>query len=83
MTGAHVVRGVADVAGTPWWGLLTEPWQYEFMQRALLVTVVASVVCALLSCWLVLIGWSLMGDAVAHAERQFGALTWTPGGPPF
>jgi hypothetical protein len=22
-------------------------------------------------------------DAVAHAEGQFGALTWTPGGPPF
>ncbi|WP_283253030.1 metal ABC transporter permease [Actinotalea sp. K2] len=37
------------------------------MQRALLVTVVASIVCALLSCWLVLIGWSLMGDAVSHA----------------
>lgn len=48
-------------------GLLTEPWQFAFMQRALLVTVVAAVVCALLSCWLVLIGWSLMGDAVSHA----------------
>jgi manganese transport system permease protein len=49
------------------WDLLVEPWQYQFMQRALLVTVAASVVCALLSCWLVLIGWSLMGDAVSHA----------------
>lgn len=49
------------------WELLAEPWQFEFMQRALLVTLVASVVCALLSCWLVLIGWSLMGDAVSHA----------------
>jgi manganese transport system permease protein len=49
------------------WDLLVEPWQYQFMQRALLVTVTASVVCALLSCWLVLIGWSLMGDAVSHA----------------
>ncbi len=49
------------------WELLVQPWQYEFMQRALLVTVAASVVCALLSCWLVLIGWSLMGDAVSHA----------------
>ncbi len=49
------------------WELLAEPWQYEFMQRALLVSVAAGVVCALLSCWLVLLGWSLMGDAVSHA----------------
>lgn len=46
---------------------LTEPLSYDFMVRALLVAVVASVVCALLSCWLVLIGWSLMGDAVSHS----------------
>ncbi len=46
---------------------LLEPWTYEFMQRALVVTGVAAVVCALLSCWLVLVGWSLLGDAVSHA----------------
>ena len=38
------------------------------MTNALLATLIASTVCAaLLSCWLVLIGWSLMGDAVSHA----------------
>ena len=47
--------------------ILLEPLSYDFMVRALLVAVVASVVCALLSCWLVLIGWSLMGDAVSHS----------------
>lgn len=47
--------------------LLLVPLSYEFMSRALVATVIASVVCALLSCWLVLIGWSLMGDAVSHA----------------
>ncbi len=47
--------------------LIVEPLQYGFMQRALVVAVVATVICALLSCWLVLIGWSLMGDAVSHA----------------
>lgn len=47
--------------------LITEPLAYSFMSRALLVTTVAAVVCAVLSCWLVLIGWSLMGDAVSHA----------------
>jgi manganese transport system permease protein len=44
-----------------------EPLSYDFMSRALLTTVIAAVVCALLSCWLVLVGWSLMGDAVSHA----------------
>lgn len=46
---------------------LLEPLDYEFMTRALVTTVVAAVACALLSCWLVLVGWSLMGDAVSHA----------------
>ena len=46
---------------------LLDPLQYEFMVRAFATTVVAAIVCALLSCWLVLIGWSLMGDAVSHA----------------
>lgn len=47
--------------------LLTDPLSYEFMTRALIAAVMVSIVCALLSCWLVLIGWSLMGDAVSHA----------------
>lgn len=45
----------------------TAPLQFDFMQRALLVSVLAGVTCALLSCWLTLIGWSLLGDAVSHA----------------
>jgi manganese transport system permease protein len=40
---------------------------YDFIQRALLVSTVTAVIAGLLSCWLVLIGWSLMGDAVSHA----------------
>lgn len=63
------------------WDLLAEPWQFAFMQRALLVTVVASIVCALLSCWLVLIGWSLMGDAVAHAVLPGVVLSYLLGAP--
>ncbi|MDK8795533.1 metal ABC transporter permease [Corynebacterium sp. MSK041] len=46
---------------------LLDPFAYDFMTRALATSLVASVVCAVLSCWLVLIGWSLMGDAVSHA----------------
>ncbi len=48
-------------------GFLLDPLSYDFMSRALATTLIASVVCAVLSCWLVLIGWSLMGDAVSHA----------------
>ena len=37
------------------------------MQRALVVAVLVGAVCAVLSCYLVLKGWSLMGDAISHA----------------
>lgn len=61
--------------------LLLEPLQYEFMIRALATTVIAAVVCALLSCWLVLIGWSLMGDAVSHAVLPGVVLAYIVGAP--
>jgi manganese transport system permease protein len=60
---------------------LADPWQFEVMQRAFVVTVVASVVCAILSCWLVLIGWSLMGDAVSHAVLPGVVLAYVVGAP--
>ncbi len=47
--------------------LVLEPLGYEFMQRALGVAVLVGAVCAVLSCFLVLKGWSLMGDAISHA----------------
>lgn len=43
------------------------PFQLAFMQNAFLVTLMIAVPMALLSCYLVLKGWSLMGDAVSHA----------------
>jgi manganese/iron transport system permease protein len=47
--------------------LVTVPLSYGFMQRALVVALLVGSVCAVLSCYLVLKGWSLMGDAVSHA----------------
>ena len=44
-----------------------EPFRYAFMQDALLVGVLVGAMCAVLSCFLILKGWSLMGDAVSHA----------------
>jgi manganese transport system permease protein len=60
---------------------LFEPLQYAFMARALVVTLVAAVTCAILSCWLVQIGWSLMGDAVSHAVLPGVALSYILGLP--
>ncbi len=45
----------------------TTPLSYGFMQRALIVAVLIGAVCSVLSCYLVLRGWSLMGDAISHA----------------
>jgi manganese/iron transport system permease protein len=46
---------------------ITVPLSFPFMQRALIVSVIVGAVCAVLSCYLVLKGWSLMGDAISHA----------------
>jgi manganese/iron transport system permease protein len=46
---------------------VTGPLAYPFMQRALVVSLLVAAVCAVLSCYLVLKGWSLMGDAISHA----------------
>ncbi|MAY61107.1 MAG: hypothetical protein CML29_02765 [Rhizobiales bacterium] len=43
------------------------PFQFPFMQNAFLIAVIVAVPTALLSCFLVLKGWALMGDAVSHA----------------
>ena len=60
---------------------LLEPLSYEFMLRALGTALIASIICALLSCWLVLIGWSLMGDAVSHAVLPGVVLAYIFGAP--
>ena len=43
------------------------PFQFGFMQNAFLVAAMVAVPAALLSCFLVLKGWALMGDAISHA----------------
>ncbi|MFN4195288.1 MAG: metal ABC transporter permease [Thermosynechococcus sp.] len=46
---------------------LLEPLQHAFMVKALGVSTLVGCVCAVLSCFLTLKGWALMGDAVSHA----------------
>lgn len=47
--------------------VLMAPFAFPFMQKALVTAIVTGTVCAILSCFLVLKGWSLMGDAISHA----------------
>ncbi|MBA1344555.1 MULTISPECIES: metal ABC transporter permease [Rhizobium] len=46
---------------------LLSPFQFGFMVNALVISVLVAIPMALLSCFLVLKGWSLMGDAISHA----------------
>jgi manganese/iron transport system permease protein len=46
---------------------LLQPFQFPFMQNALWISLIVAPPTALLSCFLVLKGWALMGDAVSHA----------------
>lgn len=46
---------------------LLMPFKFGFMQNAFWISIIVAVPTALLSCYLVLKGWALMGDAVSHA----------------
>lgn len=58
-----------------------EPFQFAFMQSALLIALVVAIPCALLSVFLVLKGWALMGDAMSHAVFPGIVLAWMLGIP--
>ncbi|WP_022940636.1 metal ABC transporter permease [Psychromonas hadalis] len=47
--------------------LLSEPFYFGFMQQAFIIVLLLAIPSALLSCFLVLKGWSLMGDAISHS----------------
>ena len=57
------------------------PFQFVFMQNAFWIAVIVSVPTALLSCFLVLKGWALMGDAVSHAVLPGVVLAYILGFP--
>lgn len=60
---------------------LTVPLQYDFMQMALAIAVVVAIPTALLSCILVLKGWALLGDAIAHGVFPGVVLAYLAGWP--
>lgn len=50
-----------------WWFLSYPLESYAFMQRALVTSILVGVICAILSSFIVLKGWSLIGDALSHS----------------
>lgn len=48
-------------------GILLEPFGYGYMFNAMWVSAMVGAVCAFLSCYLMLKGWSLIGDALSHS----------------
>jgi manganese/iron transport system permease protein len=57
------------------------PFQFPFMTNAMVIAVMVAIPTALLSCFLVLKGWSLMGDAISHAVLPGVVLAYIVGLP--
>lgn len=57
------------------------PFAFPFMQKAFVITILIAAAAAMLSCFLVLKGWALMGDAVAHAVLPGVVLAYVIGIP--
>ena len=57
------------------------PFRFPFMTDAMLIAALVSVPAALLSCFLVLRGWALMGDAISHAVLPGVVGAWMVGLP--
>ena len=60
---------------------LLQPFQFPFMQNAFWIALIVAPPCALLSCFLVLKGWALMGDAISHAILPGIVLAYMAGAP--
>ena len=59
---------------------LTDPWSFEFMQRALLAGVIVSIAAAMVGVFVVLRGLAFLGDAVAHTQLAGAAVALVLGG---
>ena len=49
------------------WEIFLEPFGYEYMNKAIILSTAIGAICAFLSAYLMLKGWSLIGDALSHA----------------
>ncbi|WP_121614824.1 metal ABC transporter permease [Virgibacillus halodenitrificans] len=49
---------------------------YEFLQKALLTSVMVGIICGVIGCFIILRGMALMGDAISHAVLPGVALSY-------
>lgn len=61
--------------------LLLQPFDYQYMINAMTISTLVGAVCAFLSCYLMLKGWSLIGDALSHAVVPGVAIAYALGLP--
>ncbi|MGP1571615.1 MAG: metal ABC transporter permease [Moraxella sp.] len=61
--------------------VLLEPFMYNYMVKAILLSACVGGVCAFLSAYLMLKGWSLIGDALSHAVVPGVAIAYALGLP--
>ena len=61
--------------------LLAEPFTYDYMVKAIVLSSLVGGVCAFLSAYLMLKGWSLIGDALSHAVVPGVAIAYALGLP--
>ena len=59
---------------------LTDPWQFEFMRRALLAGAFVALVGAVVGAFVVVKGLAFLGDAVAHSSLAGAAVAFLAGG---
>lgn len=59
---------------------LTDPWQYTFMQHAFLAILLVGIICGAIGVFVILRGYSFLGDALAHAIFPGVVVTFILGG---
>ncbi|WP_438314504.1 metal ABC transporter permease [Sporosarcina sp. FA9] len=53
--------------------------EYEFLQKALLTSVMVGIICGVIGCFIILRGMALMGDAISHAVLPGVAISYMLG----
>ena len=59
---------------------LTDPWQYTFMQHAFWAIILVGIICGAIGVFVILRGYSFLGDALAHAIFPGVVVTFILGG---
>ncbi|MYL19578.1 iron chelate uptake ABC transporter family permease subunit [Halobacillus litoralis] len=54
-------------------------FQYEFLQKALLTSIMVGIICGVIGCFIILRGMALMGDAISHAVLPGVAISYMLG----